>query len=236
LNNLNNTQSNNLTSTEEETSDMMDFLLKPKSKSLSRLPLGNPTAVSTSQSMQDTLNSVSHKMSQMKATLENIKERGTAATETESASILSLANEINDTINTTSFNGNTVFGSDGKDISFSIGNGSMITLAAQDLNMSTADIDLHSTEGINSVLEATSDSLANVQELENTMETQVNRLSNASQILEPEESSEPNQNAAILLASLAAEESADTMEYLYEMDDTEEPKRVASLLSSTMTN
>jgi flagellin len=146
-----------------------------------------------------------------------------------------LADEINRIVESTEFNGNTLFSTEGQGISISIGNGSIIDIAVGNLNFDVTQLDL--TTDAEGALTALQEKLKDTSEYIGYLGSQANRLKKAVSVIESDienamavESSISDTDVATEVAAYALSQVSAEMAITLQAQLNVKDKRVAQLL------
>lgn len=149
-------------------------------------------------------------------------------------------NKINDLVAQTQINGNGLFSPGGEDLAISIGNGSSITVQAQDLSLSLEGVDLTTTLGVEAFRAILLAEVEKVSTEQAHLREQLGRLKNAAQIIEYTAESElgvssagVDADQAMSIASMAASEAVNDVSALFGSADNLDYDAVATLLNDT---
>jgi hypothetical protein len=229
--------SNSTRSKETETQDIIEYLNDPEFTSYQTSATGVTEAISTVQKAFDQTEAIQDDLDHIQAILEDLskvglteKERTDRVTQVESY-VQEIATAIEE---------NPFLAPGGEDLVISIGNGSSITVKSQDLSISLEGVDLTTSEGLASFSETLSAQLDSVEEYGDYLGGQLDRLGNATQIIEYTAESElgvstetMDSDAAMQVASLAASQVIEDMSVLFGMQDSLDNGTVASLLENS---
>jgi len=196
-------------------------------------------AVSMSQSFEEASSAIVEKFIDM-AQLAEAAATGTYS-EGELAEMQQqfeqLAGEINTIVDSTEYDGNKLFGSEGQTISISIGNGSSIDIAANDMSLDVDGIDLTDQVSAEESLSSINESLQAASSYNEYLSTQTARLGNAASIIEFDiaaesgvEDSELDSEAVMEIAAYAASVVFTDITVLFETAINLVSERVAQLL------
>jgi hypothetical protein len=229
--------SNSTSSDETEAQDVVEYLNDPVFTSYQRSATGATEAISTVQTAVDQTGVVKKHLEHIQEIVEDLSEGGlTEEEQTELiAQVEAYVEEIEDVIEDHPF-----LGPEGEDLVISIGHGSSITVQSQDLSISIEDVDLTTSEGLVSFSESVSSQIESVEEYGDLLEDQLDRLSNATQIIEYTTESELgastegiDSDAAIQVASMAASQVIEDMSVLFGMEDSLDNDTVTALLEDS---
>ena len=151
-----------------------------------------------------------------------------------------LAEEINDIVENTEYNGNKLFTADGKTISISIGNSSAIDIAAKDLSFDIEGLDLTTEEGAEAALAFIQETIEQTTNYSKYLDTQAERLGKATTIIEFDIESEMgvdlsgfDEDLAREVANYAASKVIEDMSILFQSQANVTPAIAARLLEYT---
>lgn len=146
-----------------------------------------------------------------------------------------LADEINRVVESTQFNGNNLFSTDGQGISISIGNGSIIDIAAGNLSFDATQMDL--TTDAEGALAAIQEEMERAATYSGYLGSQANRLERAVSVIESDientmavESSISDTDVAMEVAAYAMSQVTAEMAIALQAQQNVEGKRVTQLL------
>jgi len=144
------------------------------------------TAISMVQMFAGAADSIGGKLAAMKELAEKASSPDYSAVQVEQMQkeFLGLAEEINETVNSTEYNFNKLFTAEGESISISIGNGSRIDIFAKDLSFGTEGLDL--TTDPAGALAKVEKATAELNEYTAYLRRQAARVEDATAIIESE--------------------------------------------------
>jgi len=146
-----------------------------------------------------------------------------------------LADEINRIVESTQFNGNNLFSTDGQGISVSIGNGSIIDIAAGNLSFDATELDL--TTDAEGALAAIQGEIEQAATYSGYLGSQANRLERAVSVIESDientmavESSISDTDVAMEVAAYVMSQVIAEMAIALQAQQNVEGKRITQLL------
>ncbi len=194
-------------------------------------------AISMAQEFADAALEINNKLQAMQELAEKAVRIGSnKKKEKLQEEFTQLAGEINDIVSNTEYNGNKLFGSDGKTISISIGNGSSIDIVSKDLSVDIDGLDL--TTDAEGALAAIQSSASKSSYYSGYLEDQVSHLKSMAGFIEFAIPNDLGIEAEDLfdmafakeVAGYASSQTLEDLSVLFEAQANVEPSRALQLL------